>query len=197
MRYLSASTPQLLHSGSKQSVAASDDYYSLNSEYASDRTSNSPVTAVRYATPPSRSRSKPASKEQLGLEMTPPNRSSKENNPLPLNVRFDESSVQNRPTSLAKAPGDSSPPTPGVDDTPYLRFAIDQLTRDEELLGHGRHGSVVSADYPVDRIVPDEGLEYYSPGAPRREPTREPRKESEPREERESIPRGTSSDSSH
>ncbi|MCJ1440797.1 MAG: hypothetical protein MMC23_001283 [Stictis urceolatum] len=29
-------------------------------------------------------------------------------------------------------------PTPGVDDTPYIQFAIDQLTRDEEALGRSR-----------------------------------------------------------
>ena len=34
-----------------------------------------------------------------------------------------------------------SPPTPGVDDSPYIRFAIEQLTRDEELLGR-RRGAV-------------------------------------------------------
>ena len=33
-----------------------------------------------------------------------------------------------------------SPPTPGVDDTPYIQFAIDQLTRDEELTGRRRDG---------------------------------------------------------
>ena len=32
-------------------------------------------------------------------------------------------------------------PTPGVDDTPYIQFAIDQLTRDEELLGRSRDQS--------------------------------------------------------
>ena len=32
-------------------------------------------------------------------------------------------------------------PTPGVDDTPYIHFAIDQLTRDEELLGRSRDPS--------------------------------------------------------
>jgi len=29
-------------------------------------------------------------------------------------------------------------PTPGVDDTPYIQFAVDQLTRDEEIAGRGR-----------------------------------------------------------
>lgn len=38
-----------------------------------------------------------------------------------------------------------SSPTPGLDDSPYIRFAIDQLTRDEELMGQGRYGSVISA----------------------------------------------------
>lgn len=58
--------------------------------------------------------------------------------------------------------------TPGVDDSPYLRFAIEQLTRDEEVAGVGRHGSVASnkSDYPVERIVPDENLGYYYRSGP-------------------------------
>src|SRR6202165_2542066 len=55
----------------------------------------------------------------------------------------------------------SSPPTP-TDDTPYIRFAIDQLTRDEESRAIQRPGSHGSSDsYPVHRIIPDEGLGYY------------------------------------
>lgn len=34
---------------------------------------------------------------------------------------------------------DGSPTTPGQDDTPYIRFAIDQLTRDEEVRGSRRY----------------------------------------------------------
>lgn len=30
---------------------------------------------------------------------------------------------------------EQSPPTPGMDDTPYIHFALDQLTRDEEVRG--------------------------------------------------------------
>ena len=37
----------------------------------------------------------------------------------------------------------ASPPTPGQDDTPYIRFAIDQLTRDEDVRG--------SRAYPGER----------------------------------------------
>ena len=32
-------------------------------------------------------------------------------------------------------------PTPGVDDSPYIQFAIDQLTRDEEIAGRSRSGT--------------------------------------------------------
>jgi len=70
-------------------------------------------------------------------------------------------------------------PTPGTDDTPYIRFAIEQLTRDEELLGTGRQGSVVSADYPVERIVPAE-VSGFSTAAPK--PQERPRLGSESRD---------------
>lgn len=56
---------------------------------------------------------------------------------------------------------DISSTTPGVDDTPYIRFAIDQLTRDEELLGSRIQGAPSEASYPVDRIIFDEGLGYF------------------------------------
>lgn len=54
-------------------------------------------------------------------------------------------------------------PTPGLDDSPYVRFAIDQLTRDEQVHGPRRADSVSSNnDYPVDRLVWDEGLGYFT-----------------------------------
>lgn len=42
-------------------------------------------------------------------------------------------------------------PSP-VDDTPYIRYALDQLTREEN--------SASESSYPVDRLVPDQGLGY-------------------------------------
>lgn len=67
-----------------------------------------------------------------------------------------------------------SPTTPGLDDTPYIQFAIDQLTRDEELLGPRRQGVASEESYPVDRIVPDEGLGYYDHGrSPSEQKTRQ------------------------
>ena len=57
--------------------------------------------------------------------------------------------------------------TPGIDESPYIRFAIDQLTRDEEVRGSRHYADApvsdvdaIEEEYPVDRIVSDEGLGY-------------------------------------
>jgi len=56
--------------------------------------------------------------------------------------------------------------TPGQDNTPYIRFAIDQLTRDEEVRGSRVYPQVErpieEEDYPVERIAPDDGLGYMA-----------------------------------
>jgi len=59
---------------------------------------------------------------------------------------------------------DSQATTPGQDTTPYIRFAIDQLTRDEEVRGSRVYPKVrqYEEDYPVERIVPDDGLGYMA-----------------------------------
>jgi hypothetical protein len=88
--------------------------------------------------------------------------------------------LDSKPFSIARKPlpasalengGDISP---DVDDSPYIRFAIEQLTRDEELLGRARQGSITSTDYPVNRIIGDEGLDYYGDPAPPTEPPKQP-----------------------
>jgi hypothetical protein len=143
-----ASRPQLLHTLSKQSIAASDDYYSF-SEYASEGSSiDSQITVVRYQTPPSQARSLASSPDKLQPQATL--LSKLETPPLartplpPLIVSFDEDQAdEQKPGQSTNATvqrtmdNDLSPPTPG-DDTPYIRFAIDQLTRDEELTGRRR-----------------------------------------------------------
>ena len=54
-------------------------------------------------------------------------------------------------TAIAASRGPTSsgrvPTTPGLDDTPYIHFAIDQLTRDEEAFGEGRDTSPSQSDY--------------------------------------------------
>lgn len=60
---------------------------------------------------------------------------------------------------------DSQATTPGHDTTPYIRFAIDQLTRDEEVRGSRVYPEVRrydEEDYPVERIVSDDGLGYMA-----------------------------------
>jgi hypothetical protein len=60
---------------------------------------------------------------------------------------------------------DSQATTPGQDTTPYIRFAIDQLTRDEEVRGSRVYPEVQQydeEDYPVERIVSDDGLGYMA-----------------------------------
>ena len=55
---------------------------------------------------------------------------------------------------------DAGPPTPGVDDTPYIRFAIDQLTRDEEVRGSRRY-PLPGASY----VAPESHPRSFSPTA--------------------------------
>lgn len=62
---------------------------------------------------------------------------------------------------------DSQATTPGQDTTPYIRFAIDQLTRDEEVRGSRVYPEVRQPvqdededDYPVERIIPDPSLGF-------------------------------------
>jgi hypothetical protein len=58
---------------------------------------------------------------------------------------------------------DSPATTPGMDETPYIRFAIDQITRDEEVRGSRTYpgdSPPEEDDYPVERLVSDDGLGY-------------------------------------
>lgn len=178
-----AGKPQLLHAVSEQSITASDHYYSL-SEHASEGSSvGSLLTVVRYETPPSQSRSPVPISDKVQLEAlvslkvqdvpstevieAPKVVESEEDGP-------DEGKLDESTNAIVTVPTDNDlgAPTPGVDDAPYIRFAIDQLTRDEELTGRRRSVSGNSeASYPVERIVPDEGLGYY-----RREGSSPPRR---------------------
>ncbi|KAL8826950.1 MAG: hypothetical protein Q9191_003487 [Dirinaria sp. TL-2023a] len=141
LKSVTSHKPQLIHSDSKQSVTASDDYYSLDSDQSHEEPFH------RYKTPPQ-------SQEVLQSEGTIPTiRPTKHEPPStyhtqrPLEVRFEKNTkIPRKPVPsegiVARRAADSElcPPTPGVDDTPYIRFAIEQLTRDEELLGPRSHG---------------------------------------------------------
>lgn len=72
--------------------------------------------------------------------------------------------IRSRETRASKRPIldelDSGPPTPDTDDTPYIRYAIEALTRDGDLKRSQRPGTAESEEYPVERYIYDEGLGY-------------------------------------
>jgi len=155
-----ASKPQLVHTASKQSVTASDDYYSLESDQSNED------AARQYQTAPSHMRSPKASREMLSSEATIPTIRPvrQEAHPTlpqrPPGVHFGAThTFKRKPISsedivaqrTEHAP--QSPPTPGVDDTPYIRFAIDQLTRDEEVGGPRQPEAINETLQPTERIT--------------------------------------------
>ncbi|KAL8714218.1 MAG: hypothetical protein Q9220_001947 [cf. Caloplaca sp. 1 TL-2023] len=171
LRTVNTSRPALIHSASKQSVTASDDYYSLSSGNSSQ---DEKSTAPRYQTPPLHIIPEPyrrvaetaTSKPTIrAVVKTPPNApDTAPSLPPDQGHKIKRKPVSTESTSSSSRPSNTepiSPPTPNVDDTPYIRFAIDQLTRDEEVneaMEPRLHGSASRESYPVERIVPDEQL---------------------------------------
>ncbi|KAH9843307.1 Protein of unknown function (DUF3433) [Teratosphaeria destructans] len=63
--------------------------------------------------------------------------------------------LDNDPEGVLAQRGRDGAITPGMDDGPYIRFALDQLTRDEEVRGSRGYGSYpVPGAYPVERRAP-------------------------------------------
>lgn len=187
------SRPQLSHSTSQQSIAASqaasEGYYSLSEHTSSEGEAQKP----RYHTPPSQVPTPQRSHELLhphpehpitslkGVGVprhhTPQAQLPADDHPqLPNRSPFaDDAAIDQPATKLqqrAEMDSDSVATTPGMDSTPYIRFAIDQLTRDEEVRGSrmyplGHEDDYVEDegeedDYPVERIVSDESLGYMA-----------------------------------
>ncbi|RDH23289.1 hypothetical protein M747DRAFT_231926 [Aspergillus niger ATCC 13496] len=203
LRTVSSNRPQLMHTQSQQSIAASDDYYSFSSPSSSarSRASGSRLTVARYATPnshpPSRTSSPSISRTHLASQpagarsehslnvpsenrnfVTPPSqtiRAVEEEDPEP-SPMSDTTSRRELSDSYA-----GRPPTPGVDDSPYIHFAISQLTRDEEVAGPRRRSSLASNDSPLEPLLWDEGLGCFirSPGQPATPPARQPQQSSD------------------
>ncbi|KAJ5407580.1 hypothetical protein N7509_001463 [Penicillium cosmopolitanum] len=180
LRNVNSSKPQLYRTESRQSAAASDDYYSF-----SDKGTSSPdsqVTAMRFATPDSQPSSQASSPTVPRTQQPQPvAQPSHYRQPDPQDlgsprpgtastVRFGEDRVARiSPKSdetVRRVPSEYAgpAPTPGLDDSPYVRFAIDQLTRDEQVHGPRRQDSISTrdSDYPTDRLLWDEGLGYFT-----------------------------------
>ncbi|KAI9927863.1 hypothetical protein ASPWEDRAFT_29255 [Aspergillus wentii DTO 134E9] len=194
LRTVSSNRPQLHHTEDQRSVAASDDYYSFSDHNSSRSPSNgSAATVMRYATPasypPSRTASPHISRTHLAPDMAAPEaeRSAPQQDGTPtsntvhfgqdrvawISPRSDHDSHQDQ--DLGEYSG--RPDTPGLDDSPYVRFAINQLTRDEETASLSRKSSLESDEYPADRLVWDEGLGQFtrSPLPSKTPPAQQPR----------------------
>ena len=188
---ITASRPALVHSASKQSVTASDDFYSVPSANSSQ---DEKTATIRYQTPPLhivpepyRKTPEPDSTRPTVRAVTPthvklptalPTAKLEASSPIrtikrkPLSTEStppsespstkDHTSPSVKETISASTREPISPPTPDVDDTPYIQFAIDQLTRDEEVK-HAINSRTLQRtasreSYSVERVVPDERL---------------------------------------
>jgi Protein of unknown function (DUF3433) len=165
-------------------VEASDEYYSFSEGYATEDDSlDERITAMRWGTPPQQ-RVLNSEKENIiprndslngeseaTLPIKPQRAQQKAKRPqTPLMVRFNEAPAPVRRPENARTSTNStlgtraikqnytSPPTPGVDEGPIIRFALDSLTRD----GGPDDGDSIEELYPVDRIIPDMGLGYLA-----------------------------------
>jgi hypothetical protein len=161
--------PQLQHNTSRHSIAASNaELAQPEADYAADKDSiTTAETVVHWSTPPSiPNRSRENSNSDTAE--TPVNATTDINSHAivdPMDLRLDELRIYSREARASEAPvfddQDSAPPTPDTDDTPYIRYAIDTLTRDEDLERSQRSRTANSEDsYPVDRLIPDQGLGY-------------------------------------
>ncbi|OGE54249.1 hypothetical protein PENARI_c006G05551 [Penicillium arizonense] len=181
LRNVNTSKPQLHRMDSQQSIAASDDYYSF-----SDRASSSPdsrVTVRRFQTPDSQPSSRghsptmPAHPFPMGESSQPAQEDHESPRPpTSSTVRFGEDRVAQisaksdgtgSDETARRVPSDYAgpAPTPGLDDSPYVRFAIDQLTQDRAR-GVSRQDSLSTTttgdEYPNNQLVWDEGLGYFT-----------------------------------
>ena len=139
----------------------------------------SPVeTVIGWQTPPSRFRTPHQSSETLKVDTKRQSVGINETvyaSNTPLVVRFDEEQIRSNEADASKRERmdngsfDSGPPTPNTDNTPYIRFAIEQLTRDEEIkAAQGPDSNSISSSesYPVERIVPNHLRDdYIQPGS--------------------------------
>lgn len=111
--------------------------------------------AAQYETPPSRAHSpapmrsapKAARPESLNIQDRP--------NPAPGSIAAQYQEIY-----------DPTPPSPGVDERPFLQFAIEQLTRDEEVMGWAPRDSDPELAFSEDRTISQEGLIPPNPAPP-------------------------------
>ncbi|KAL1649815.1 hypothetical protein SLS61_006193 [Didymella pomorum] len=170
------SIPQLSHSSSQQSIAASqaasEGYYSASEHNSSDSDDRRRLYQTPTSRTPTRSHEQLQTQQQApvtslrgvgiprGQPQQPHATQTLQGRPISTITEERRSMDKRRRSNMDP---DSQATTPGQDTTPYIRFAIDQLTRDEEVRGSRVYPDVrYDDDYPVDRIVPDGGLGYMA-----------------------------------
>jgi hypothetical protein len=78
-----------------------------------------------------------------------------------LDERQIQSGVDEASVSVRMFEFDPVSPTPSSDDTPYIRFAIDQITRDGDVEASESPDTGTSGDsFPEERVIPEESLSY-------------------------------------
>ncbi|KAI9800721.1 MAG: hypothetical protein M1833_003137 [Piccolia ochrophora] len=174
LRSVSHSRPDIRNAPSGQSVTVSDDYHSLSDHLSDDSSLDDRATVVRWQTPPSQSRSPEPGHERLqpGSSLSPSSveRSHDitygardyEARKTPIDVGLADESTSKATPSDRPMESDISPPTPGSDDTPYIRYAIEQITRDSETdPGPSRLGAAsAELTYPIPATIPPTGYGY-------------------------------------
>lgn len=125
-------------------------------DYASGASSDE--SAVRWHSPSHRSHS-PRSNENLQSQATV-NAIKQIHRPYVIPELARLQPAMRRISEVRSMDNYDSPPTPNVDDTPYIRYALDRLTREDERDSQQPSVGASEISYPVDRIVPDEGLGY-------------------------------------
>ncbi|KAK5163372.1 uncharacterized protein LTR77_010745 [Saxophila tyrrhenica] len=219
LKHTNVSNPSIIRSQpSKQSITASEDYYSLSSSHSSNDTARilddrgfATHTINRYSTPPSRYRTPLQSRDQLPsqsqINLAQSQNAEEEVRKTPMRGEgrrrrsVDDSSnvavagapssttvlreggVRRKPvpSTVMEAPSpassgfidpaaarssaahdidrEQSATTPGHDDTPYIRFALDQLSIDEQAVGPRRYPGRPA--FPVTGGVVIEGGEPF------------------------------------
>ncbi|KAL4991433.1 hypothetical protein BDW68DRAFT_151950 [Aspergillus falconensis] len=184
LRTVSSSRPQLFRTESQQSAAASDDYYSLSSRTPTSRSASggSRITVVRYATPNSHPVSRTSSPTVSRTLLAPPAavpraehspiRQPEQREPFVTQTNSTTQSPEDRNAHLGLSMDGASSgpvrdsyagrePTPGMDDSPYIRFAINQLTREGEEDDPRRSEESGYESSPPERLVWDGSLGHF------------------------------------
>ncbi|KZM23279.1 hypothetical protein ST47_g5601 [Ascochyta rabiei] len=177
LKHTNVSRPQLSHSSSQRSIAASqaasEGYYSASEHNSSDSDERKRLYQTPTTRTPTRSHEQLQTYNQapvtslrgVGIprgQLQQPHAAHLQGRPIST-ITEERRSMDTRRRSTMDS--ESQATTPGQDTTPYIRFAIDQLTRDEEVRGSRVYPEIRQRDeedYPVERIISDDGLGYMA-----------------------------------